>query len=102
LENVAPRRGHWLAVRARVGPGRRDAHGAVVTVEAAGRRWRRVVQPGSSYLSSHAPACHFGLGPIDTVDAVEIRWPDGRSERFGDGFPVDRSIELVQGAGTAR
>jgi hypothetical protein len=101
LENVAPRRGGGLSVRALLRAGGRDAVGAVVTVVAGGRRQRRLVQPGSSYLSSHDPWCHFGVGAAERVDAIEIRWPDGRTEAFAGG-PRDRRLELVQGTGEAR
>lgn len=98
LENVAPRAGHWLSVRAVLRAGGREAIGAVVTVAGGGRRWQRVVQPGASYLSSHDPRCHFGVGAVETIDAIEVRWPDGRCERFAGGA-VDRRIEIVQGSG---
>jgi hypothetical protein len=44
----------------------------------AGKRdWVGFVSPASSYLSSSDPRIHFGLGPITTLDRVEIAWPDG-------------------------
>jgi hypothetical protein len=51
FRNVAPKRGHWLLVRA-LDPalGGRDAYGAEVVVQAGGRRWKRWVNPGGSYL----------------------------------------------------
>jgi hypothetical protein len=98
LENTAPRQGHWLMVRALERTVGRDAYGALVTVEAGGQRWRRLVQPGSSYLSSHDPRVHFGLGDASRVDAITIRWPDGRRERF-PGCSVDTHVALRQGEG---
>ena len=100
LENVAPRRGHWLTVRALDPALSRDATGAVVTVTAGGRSWQRHLQPGSSYLSSHDPRAHFGIGDAETVDAVDVRWPDGIRERFPGGSG-DRAIEVRRGEGTA-
>jgi hypothetical protein len=38
---------------------------------------KRVVQAGSSYISQEVKRPHFGLGTATTVDAVEVRWPDG-------------------------
>ncbi|MCA9255917.1 MAG: ASPIC/UnbV domain-containing protein, partial [Phycisphaerales bacterium] len=29
------------------------------------------------------PRVHVGLGPLDRVDRVNVRWPDGSSEQFG-------------------
>jgi hypothetical protein len=100
LENVAPRRGHWLGVRALEPVGPRDAHGAVVTVATADARRSRLVQPGTGYCSSHDPRAHFGLGTAAAYDSIEVRWPDGTMERFPGGA-ADRRIELVRGTGTA-
>src|SRR5439155_16383082 len=72
LRNVAPKRGHWLMVRAL--DGKRDALGAVVRVQAGTRAWQRLIQPSHSYLCSNDPRAHFGLGDFgaaDTVDSLE-------------------------------
>ncbi len=98
LENVAPRRGHWLSVRASLGVPDRDAIGAVVAVSAGGGRRQRLLQPGSSYLSSHDARVHFGLGAADAFEALEVRWPDGTLERFPGG-PADREVQVVRGQG---
>jgi enediyne biosynthesis protein E4 len=102
FHNSAPKRGRWLSVRA-LDPalGGRDAIGAEVVVEAAGRRWHRLAQPGQSYLGSHDARAHFGLGAISAVDAIRVVWPDGVEERFGGG-PVDLHVTLRKGAGLER
>jgi hypothetical protein len=99
FRNVAARRGHWLGVRA-VDPahGGRDAHGAEITVEAAGRRWWRLVQPGYSFLVSNDPRAHFGLGTAATVDRIRVVWPEGEEETFAGG-PADRFLVLEKGRG---
>ncbi len=97
FRNEAPPDGaHWLLVRALTG--KRDALGALVTLTAGGRSLSRLVLAASSYLSSSDPRAHFGLGPIERVDALDVTWPDGRRERFAGG-PVDRVITLRQGTG---
>jgi hypothetical protein len=95
--NVVPNRGHWLKVRTLL-PEHcdRDAYGAEVTVQAKGREWKRVVNPGFSYIVSNAPDVHFGLGRVDRVDAITVVWPDGTDERFPGG-PVDRALVLRKG-----
>jgi hypothetical protein len=98
LRNVAPRRGHWLKVRA-VDPAlKRDAYGAEVRVRAGDREWLRLVNPAQSYLCSNDPLVHFGLGSAAQVDSVLVTWPDGRRECFAGG-PVDRTLELRKGEG---
>lgn len=100
LDNVAPRRGHWLVVRALDPALHRDAIGAVVAVTARGRRLERHVQPGAGYLSSHDPRAHFGLADADTFERLDVVWPDGTHERFAGG-PADRSVEVLRGSGSA-
>jgi hypothetical protein len=42
------------------------------------------IAAGDSYLSTHDPRPHFGLGNAETVDEIVVRWPDGtRSVRRG-------------------
>jgi hypothetical protein len=100
-KNVAPKRGHWLMVRALDPALRRDAYGAEVTVVAGGRRWLRWVNPGSSYLCSNDPRVHFGLGQTECVDSIEVIWPDGTTETFPGGA-VDRMLELRKGDGKSQ
>jgi hypothetical protein len=100
--NIAPGRGHWLLVRA-TDPalGGRDAYGAEVRVRAGGRCWVRWVNPGSSYLCSHDPRAHFGLGAAECVDGIDVLWPDGCTETFPGG-PADRMVALRKGEGAKR
>jgi hypothetical protein len=100
LRNVAPNHGHWLLIRA-IDPalGGRDAYGAELTVRARARHWARLVQPAYSYLVSNDPRAHFGLGPINAIDRIEVVWPDGTGETFPGG-PTDRLLILRKGSGT--
>ncbi len=96
--NDTPRKGHWLMVDAVDPRLRREAIGARVTVVCGERRLVRTITRSSSYLSSHDPRAHFGLGVTDRVDHIEIRWPDGLTERFGENN-VDRMVQLTRGTG---
>jgi hypothetical protein len=96
--NIAPRRGHWLIVRAIDPDRKRDAYGAVVTVRAGDKRWVGLINPGQSYLCSGDPRAHFGLGAVERVEEIRIDWPDGSAEAFPcDG--VDRVVRLERGKG---
>ena len=96
--NETPRQGHWLVVRAFDPEQKRDAIGARVTVIAGSTRLVRPITRAFSYLCSSDPRAHFGLGEIDRLDGIEVRWPDGTRERFPDAG-VDRYVELVRGTG---
>jgi hypothetical protein len=101
FRNAAPRSGHWLALRLRdPAAGGRDAIGAEVTARGSGQDWWGVLQPATSYLVSHEPVIHFGLGPLDAIIAIEVIWPDGSRESHPGG-PADRLLTLSKGSGKA-
>jgi hypothetical protein len=99
FRNVAPRRGHWLQIRAFDPVLGRDALGTEVRVRAGGRTWVRWLHPAESYLCSSEPRAHFGLGSADRVDAIDVVWPDGTRETF-PGCPADQRLELQKGKGS--
>ncbi|HVS39830.1 MAG TPA: CRTAC1 family protein [Gemmataceae bacterium] len=101
LRNRAPNRGHWLAVRALYPDPDRDAVGAVVTVWSGDRHWIRRADPCSGFLCSGDPRALFGLGKAETVDRIEVLWPNGTQEQFPGG-PVDRVLELRQTKGAKK
>lgn len=73
--------GRWLMldVRDRYG---RPALGAVVSLDVGDRTLTRVVQRASSYLASRDPRLHFGLGEIDRVSNIRVRWLSGVEKRI--------------------
>ena len=99
LHNVVPGRGHWLLVDVRDVRGS-NALGAQVTIRAGGRAVRRDVRTAYSYLAANDPRVHIGLGAVTTVDGIDVRWPDGATERFGP-FEADRIVTVRHGTGTA-
>ncbi|HUU33081.1 MAG TPA: CRTAC1 family protein [Vicinamibacterales bacterium] len=97
LRNVVAARGHWAlaAVKTRTG---RDALGAVLTIAAGGRTWRRDVRTAYSYLAANDARVHVGLGAAAAIDTLDVRWPGGATERFGP-LPADQVLTVVEGAG---
>jgi enediyne biosynthesis protein E4 len=84
LHNDLAGAGHWLIVKLKGKGGSTDAIGAVVKVRAGTLGLTRFVRSGSSYLSQEDMRLHFGLGPADRADSVEVRWPDGTITRMED------------------
>ena len=78
----------------------RDALGAQVTLRTESHTLTSYILPGTSYLSSSEPSAHFGLGRIDTVAAIEVRWTDGNREKF-PGSAANRRVRVYQGAGVS-
>lgn len=91
--------GHWLALDLVGTASNRDAIGARVSVRAGGQSWLRVVDGGNGYQSQSARRLHLGLGAATAIDALEVRWPNGRRERFR--VEIDRLTTLTEGTGAA-
>jgi hypothetical protein len=88
LENTSPA-GNWLGVRF---PAFRP--GTQVTAELPdGRELVRVLEAGSSYLSSEDPRLHLGLGDATTVRSLVVEYPDGTRVRLED-VPADQVVEV--------
>ncbi|MXY54220.1 MAG: hypothetical protein F4Y86_17055, partial [Gammaproteobacteria bacterium] len=89
--------GNWARFRLLDSQGA-DIPGAVVLATVGSRRVRRDATPSSSYLASHDPRVHIGLGQFAFARNVVVRWPGGTVERFGD-FPAGASAVLARGRG---
>ncbi|WPP51671.1 VCBS repeat-containing protein [Catalinimonas niigatensis] len=50
--------------------------GTQITLKTEGKTFYQELAPMRGYQSSVDPRLHFGLGDINTVDSVLIRWPD--------------------------
>ena len=77
LRNDSPAAGTWLTVIPEGAKGEPSPIGTTVTIKAGGRTQWRDIAAGDSYLSTHDPRPHFGLGSVEIVDEVDVKWPDG-------------------------
>ena len=80
FRNDGGNKNHWARFKL-IGDGRasnRDAIGARVELEAGGITCHRQLFPAKSYLSSVELPMTFGLGKINQVDELTIRWPSGK------------------------
>ena len=55
---------------------------AKVTVHTPAGKHVGVITCGDSIHAQHATTLHFGLGSQDRVDAIEVRWPNGKTRRI--------------------
>jgi len=91
--NTLPDSGHWIGFRFREeGKGNSPA-GCRVTIHYQGHAIVRQLVTGDSHRSQHANTLHFGLGPDDRVDSVEIRWLNGQTLTLSQ-LAVDRYHEI--------
>jgi tetratricopeptide (TPR) repeat protein len=101
FHNRTARVGHSITFRLEGTQSNRDAVGARVTVTAGGRRQVAQRCGGGSYQSANDPRLHFGLADRDHVEAVEVRWPSGKLDRFGD-LPAGKGYLLREGDARAQ
>jgi hypothetical protein len=87
--------GNYLNARLVGTTGNRDAIGARLDLSAGGRHQHRLVSGGSGFGCLPLEQ-HFGLGGLETVDSLEIRWPGGAVERWED-LPINSTVRLVEG-----
>jgi enediyne biosynthesis protein E4 len=90
---------HWIAIRTVGTKSNRDGIGARIRVKTPARILVDEVRSGSSYISNSDMRVHFGLGAVNKVEWVEIRWPSGLVERFAN-LGVDQIHLVKEGSGT--
>lgn len=95
--NTSAKTGHYLAVRLRGVKSSRDAIGAAVTLETAGRRRTQRLTAGDGYHASNERELIFGLAANTRVEKLEIRWPSGLTQQFAD-LAADQELIFVEGS----
>ncbi|HUR27104.1 MAG TPA: CRTAC1 family protein [Planctomycetota bacterium] len=93
LENRSTRRGHWLVVRLTGKRSNRDGFGALITVKAGDRTFVREMRTASGLYSANDPRIHFGLGEVESIDWIEVRWPSGAVSKVAK--PAPDSLQIV-------
>jgi hypothetical protein len=96
LHNRTERPGHFIRFSLEGTRSNRDAVGARVIIRCGGRRRMAERLGGGSYQSTSDPRLHFGLGAIELVESVDVRWPSGQVDHHG-GLTADREYRLREG-----
>lgn len=56
----------------------------------------RTLDGGASFQSAGPPELHFGLGEVNEVSHLTIRWPSGAISEFHD-ISADREYVVIEG-----
>jgi hypothetical protein len=98
LLNTAERE-HWILVRVEGVRSNRSGYGSEVElIRKDGTSVKRWVRSDGSYLAANDPRVHFGLGASPDVGRIQVRWPAGGCDSFGQ-IAVDRIVNLREGSG---
>ncbi len=98
--NVHPSPGAWLQVQLQGVTANRDAIGARVEVHAGGRIFIESLRAGEGFLAQSSKTLHFGLGAVEKLDRLRIRWPGGDWEEI-TGAATGGRFRIIQGSGQA-
>jgi enediyne biosynthesis protein E4 len=81
LRNDGGNRNRWLIVHCLGKQSNRSAVGTRLVLRSAKLEQIREIKSGGSYASHNDMRAHFGLGSIEQIDELEIRWPSGKVEK---------------------
>jgi hypothetical protein len=98
LRNDGEYRNHWLMVRCLGRQSNRSAVGTRLLVRSGKRQQIREIKAGTSYASQNDMRVHFGLGPVNQVDELEVRWPSGKVQRLHN-LKADQTLTIDEGSG---
>ena len=87
--------GNYLNVRLVGTKSTRDAVGARMKLNCGERGQYRIVSSGSGFGCLPFEQ-HFGLGTLEEIESLEIRWPSGHQQVI-ESLPINQSISIVEG-----
>ena len=87
--------GNYLNVRLVGTQSNRDAVGARLKLRSDGVDQYRIVSSGSGFGCLPFEQ-HFGLGTLDEIEFLEIRWPSGHQQVL-ESLPINDTISIVEG-----
>jgi hypothetical protein len=89
--NVTAGAGHWIVFQLQGTRSNRDGIGAVIRI---GKQVNHMTT-SLGYASSSHMGVHFGLGSLQTIPKVEIRWPGGRVQTLTN-VAADRVMKVTE------
>ena len=72
----------------------RDGLGAVVSVHTRTQTYTRVHDGKSGYLSQSLLPLYFGLGPVSTVERIQVQWPSGTAQTVAGPIESNQLVEI--------
>jgi enediyne biosynthesis protein E4 len=102
LRNDGGNKQNWIKIKLVGTKCNRTAIGARVRVITGKHIQMDEVNSGASVMSQSDLRLHFGLGKIETVDAVEVKWPTTQKvERFTQ-IKANQILTIREGDGIVK
>ena len=92
-ENTSSSRNNYLKIKLQGPAGNSDGLGAKATLFYNGQLQYFENKTVRGYLSSNEPLVHFGLGKVEKIDSIIVRWNDGRENLLED-IKVNQQITV--------
>jgi enediyne biosynthesis protein E4 len=92
---------HWISFELAGTKSNRLALGAKIKITAGGVTQTEQIRSGGSYLSQSEFRVHFGLGSVNRVESVEIRWPSGATDNIRN-LAADQFYSVLEGKGLVK
>lgn len=86
----------WIRIKLTGTKSNRDAIGARIEVVLGDRTITRQRKGGYSLESTNDPRVVIGLGPVERIETLIIRWPSGAETILKD-VPTNRQLDIVEG-----
>jgi len=90
---------HWLRVRLRGRASNRDGIGARVIAQWEGGRLQQEIRTSGGFQSAVPAEAHFGLGNIEKLDRLTVKWPSGRQQVL-EAVAVNRILVVEEPEGS--
>ena len=99
LKNVGGNKQNWIKIKLVGTKCNRTAIGARVRVVTGKHIQMDEVNSGTSVMSQNDLRLHFGLGTVDTVDLIEVKWPTTQKLEKISQVKANQIITIREGDG---
>ncbi len=99
LHNIGGNKQNWIKIKLLGTTCNRTAIGARVRVITGKHIQMNEVASGGSVMSQNDLRLHFGIGKLETVDAIEVKWPTTQKIEKFTNIKANQIITIREGEG---
>ena len=97
LRNELAGKRNFLQIELQGVKSNRDAVGARIVINVAGKKQMREVVIGDSYGSQSTLRQHFGIGGATMIDEMTVRWPRSKTTQTFTKVAANRILRITEG-----
>ncbi len=97
LRNELAGKRNFLQIELQGVKSNRDAVGARIVINVAGKKQMREVVIGDSYGSQSTLRQHFGIGGATMIDEMTVRWPRSKTTQTFKNLAANRILRITEG-----